>query len=294
MGDELLHHLRYQQLCSELSEVRKARRATRKEIDKKLEQAYSERIDLARSEYQEHKQSIQRLRSLLGRMQSKEYGASRRSMLAAVDRMTGLGGWDVKESIRIGGELIKSLVGSATVGTEKCPAFYHQVVKESNALDVGSGSDSSTTMAPSAGTSSSHCVGMIQMGEHAYSIFTRGEYSHLDDQTLPMLVPPLPWHDPMSGGHLSVKRSMARVMDKHHVEAIEAAHQRGELSRVYDALTALGQVPWKVNVKVLDILETLLASSSSSTASEEFVFVCAKMGGDVPGWAYGRRSWRAD
>ena len=270
VGDEVLRRLRYLELCNELSKARKASRVQENQMKQNeghgqsYEEEYSNRIKLASKEHLESSINIHRLKTLLSEMvKEKKSSFFSRSLSAAVDRATGLEGWNVQESIRVGGELIHALIKSATIGSY--PAFMHQVEKESSHTDSNSHSDTSSPLGQgSMEASSSHSIGVIKMADEAMSCFTRCDLTHLEEQTLPMLIPPMPWHEPMSGGHLSVRRHIARVTDQQHLAAIQAAHERGELSKVYDALTALGQVPWRVNTGVLDIMEKVFASSSPS------------------------------
>jgi DNA-directed RNA polymerase len=86
---------------------------------------------------------------------------------------------------------------------------------------------------------------------------------------LPMVVPPVPWQRHDLGGHLTLRSSVMRVRahggaeaQTRRLEAADAEMVAGAgpgLSRVYDALNALGATPWRINRRVFAVLEAVWA-----------------------------------
>lgn len=82
-------------------------------------------------------------------------------------------------------------------------------------------------------------------------------------QYKPMLVPPKPWRSWHNGGHLMLDTAVIRMQN--HLEngkLLQAADRVAAsglglgANKVYEALNALGAVPWKVNQKVLQVVNT--------------------------------------
>ncbi|KAL4451184.1 hypothetical protein ABPG77_009256 [Micractinium sp. CCAP 211/92] len=85
-------------------------------------------------------------------------------------------------------------------------------------------------------------------------------------QYLPMLVPPVPWIRNNMGGHLTLRNTVMRIRGSRlQQEMLDAADQetaegRGPgLSKVYDALNALGSTAWSINPDVFRVVETVWA-----------------------------------
>lgn len=86
----------------------------------------------------------------------------------------------------------------------------------------------------------------------------------LNPAWLPMVVPPKPWTEISGGGyHTSVNRKLPfiKVRRKAHLEKLAEA----KLDRVYRAANRLQDVPWRVNTRVLDVLERLMSSQTVSS-----------------------------
>ncbi|BDA47730.1 probable DNA-directed RNA polymerase 2, chloroplastic/mitochondrial [Coccomyxa sp. Obi] len=82
----------------------------------------------------------------------------------------------------------------------------------------------------------------------------------------PMLIPPLPWRSLDSGGHLIIRQNITRA---HHYQdghlqrkALHIAQERPPdgLSRVFDALTTIDEVGWRVNKPVFEVVEKAWAA----------------------------------
>lgn len=69
----------------------------------------------------------------------------------------------------------------------------------------------------------------------------------------PMVCPPQPWTAPNHGGYYSYKSTLIRTDSLRHQMLLQAA----DLSKIYDPLNYLGSVPWRINSRVLDVVNTL-------------------------------------
>lgn len=73
---------------------------------------------------------------------------------------------------------------------------------------------------------------------------------------LPMLVQPVDWTSPHSGGYLNPVASrvkLFKVSNSNYIE--ELCHS--DLQRVYDAVNALQRTPWRINRAVYDVMSTV-------------------------------------
>jgi len=108
-------------------------------------------------------------------------------------------------------------------------------------------------------------VGLFRLHDEVWRQATGSDRarSALEPAHLPMLVPPLPWRTHDSGGYLASRHCVMRVKDgrtqRALLRAADAAPPAG-LSQVYDALNALGEVPWRINTVVLDAVEAAVAA----------------------------------
>lgn len=85
-------------------------------------------------------------------------------------------------------------------------------------------------------------------------------------QFLPMVVPPVPWQRHNLGGHLTLRSPVMRIrgshMQKQRLEKADAEMVEGRgdgLSKVYDALDALGNTAWSINNNVYNVVEAVWA-----------------------------------
>ncbi|EEB07890.1 RNA polymerase [Schizosaccharomyces japonicus yFS275] len=97
--------------------------------------------------------------------------------------------------------------------------------------------------------------------------------AHLPPYRLPMLVKPRPWLMWNSGGYYYSSESVLRFKESHEqLLYLKAASDSGQLKDLLEGLTALGNVGWKVNRKVYDMLvkiwntgESFLSIPSANT-----------------------------
>ena len=66
----------------------------------------------------------------------------------------------------------------------------------------------------------------------------------------PMIVPPKPWTSPDEGGYLWLQSELMRYHGSHmQKDALGVA----DMSTLYQGLNVLGQVPWKINQRILEV-----------------------------------------
>ncbi|CAG9316663.1 rpom-1 [Blepharisma stoltei] len=74
------------------------------------------------------------------------------------------------------------------------------------------------------------------------------------EKTLPMICKPLDWTSANKGGYyhkgFSIVRSTGSDLQKNAME-------RGNLSKVFEVLNLMGKCPWKINSRILDVIEAL-------------------------------------
>jgi len=73
---------------------------------------------------------------------------------------------------------------------------------------------------------------------------------------LPMVIPPRPWTTPTDGGyltHLGRRADLVRTRNRAYKQELEQAN----MPQVYAAVNAIQATPWKINVPVLDVMQTL-------------------------------------
>ncbi|KAK3715006.1 DNA-directed RNA polymerase [Vermiconidia calcicola] len=72
---------------------------------------------------------------------------------------------------------------------------------------------------------------------------------------MPMVVDPQPWTGWSNGGYVHYSNTILRLQtgDKSAKDYFMAAHNRGDMNQIYAGLTALGEVPWKVQHDVFKV-----------------------------------------
>lgn len=105
--------------------------------------------------------------------------------------------------------------------------------------------------------SARHTVGVLVLNPRMVQLLqsSAGRFSRPTHKA--MLVPPRPWTGPSHGGYLRQRAQLVRVAPGTRVQ-LEAV-RTADMPRVYEALTALGNTPWRVNPLVLRILKEVWA-----------------------------------
>jgi DNA-directed RNA polymerase, mitochondrial len=81
-----------------------------------------------------------------------------------------------------------------------------------------------------------------------------GDYFAFLDRTLPMICPPAKWVSYDVGGYLYKKNLLMRIQESSWQAS---ALRRSNLSKIFGVLNVMGETPWRINTKVLKILENL-------------------------------------
>ncbi|CAE6461591.1 unnamed protein product [Rhizoctonia solani] len=77
----------------------------------------------------------------------------------------------------------------------------------------------------------------------------------LHPRHLPMLVKPQPWEDYGKGGYLKLRSTVMRVKDSlEQLSYLRHASAAGHIDFVYECLDALGETPWRINDKILNVV----------------------------------------
>ncbi|EUC62471.1 DNA-directed RNA polymerase [Rhizoctonia solani AG-3 Rhs1AP] len=77
----------------------------------------------------------------------------------------------------------------------------------------------------------------------------------LHPRHLPMLVKPRPWEDYDKGGYLKLHSTVMRIKDSlEQLSYLRHASAAGHIDFVYECLDALGETPWRINNKILNVV----------------------------------------
>lgn len=97
--------------------------------------------------------------------------------------------------------------------------------------------------------------GTVRLDQRAIDVIDQGHEirQFMRPRFLPMLVPPYPWSREAQGGYIKTRTPFVSKPTREQKEALEKA----DLSQVYDALTAIGEVGWKINARVLNVVREI-------------------------------------
>eukprot|EP01127_Copromyxa_protea_P018049 TRINITY_DN5595_c0_g1_i1.p1 TRINITY_DN5595_c0_g1~~TRINITY_DN5595_c0_g1_i1.p1 ORF type:complete len:970 (-),score=195.17 TRINITY_DN5595_c0_g1_i1:17-2752(-) len=71
----------------------------------------------------------------------------------------------------------------------------------------------------------------------------------------PMVVPPLPWTNPIDGGYITTRIPIIRYIAR---EQLKPLFRRADgMKHIYDGLNALSSTAWKLNKRIVEIMETI-------------------------------------
>lgn len=153
--------------------------------------------------------------------------------------------WPAELRAKIGAELIGCLIKVAEIDRTRLHLETPDVVQnESKLLNHQIYYDFKTRSK----------IGVLELTKLGRSVLKAEKNTNLAFRysPLPMLIPPVPW-EADKGGYLCMKSPLIRSHSKYHKEVL----QRSEFPKVLDALTALGEVPWKINDKIFDVVNTV-------------------------------------
>lgn len=82
--------------------------------------------------------------------------------------------------------------------------------------------------------------------------------SFVNTRQLPMIVPPRPWTDPDTGGYFDYPSFFMRVRHSlEHKEKLREVARHGALDEVFKGLNALGNVRWRINHRMFDVVNAM-------------------------------------
>lgn len=70
---------------------------------------------------------------------------------------------------------------------------------------------------------------------------------------MPMVIKPTPWTTPKDGGYVTQRLSLVKTRNKSYLEELEHV----SMPKVYRAINALQETPWRINTRVLEVLREL-------------------------------------
>lgn len=99
-------------------------------------------------------------------------------------------------------------------------------------------------------------LGIIKLHKRLIAqLASNKQLNAVQPQLLPMLLPPIKWTAHNSGGYYFSPSAIVRIRDSAETIAyVKAAAERGNLDEVYQGLNVLGETPWTINAKVLDVV----------------------------------------
>ncbi|QIW99677.1 hypothetical protein AMS68_005195 [Peltaster fructicola] len=98
-------------------------------------------------------------------------------------------------------------------------------------------------------------MGIIQPNPALMSKLQSEPVGSLLSKRMPMIIEPQPWTGFRKGAYYHYKNAIMRLPTGNTgcQEYFQAAHDQGDLTQVYAALTALGKIPWRINLDVLKV-----------------------------------------
>lgn len=102
---------------------------------------------------------------------------------------------------------------------------------------------------------------LLKATEKAYSqlqeLHNRCELMH--PVFMPMIIKPAPWTDPFNGGYVTQRLPIIKSWHKAYLEELRSV----EMPKVYSAINAIQETPWRVNTRVYGVMSELWESGST-------------------------------
>ncbi|KAJ3283380.1 DNA-directed RNA polymerase [Borealophlyctis nickersoniae] len=152
--------------------------------------------------------------------------------------------WPPAIVAKVGGVLVAFMLKIAAIEVEypdaSQPEGYRRVVEPAFKRDLRSWKQKS--------------VGVICYHQSLYELIGRSAV-HVAGWNLPMIVPPKPWLTWNTGGYLTAREKMVRLIpgDQESKEYLEAADKANLLQTAMKALDYLGSIPWRINSEVFEV-----------------------------------------
>ncbi|MEW5305131.1 MAG: hypothetical protein WDW36_007692 [Sanguina aurantia] len=196
-----------------------------------------------------------RIRLELLRMQgaAKEVRSGRarvqqHKILSHLDLASDVQSWDTAVRVRVGAALLTLLLHSAKVFNPKSsslePALSHAVEFDGERQQS---------------------VGVIRL--HERTVFSLEDDEELrrglTPKYMPMVIEPRPWTGTKTGGYLSLDEKVMKVRSSGSLwRSLREADTKGQLQNLCDALTVIGNVPWRINKEVYQVMQQLWETST--------------------------------
>lgn len=78
---------------------------------------------------------------------------------------------------------------------------------------------------------------------------------------LPMVVPPVPWTDPLTGGYLTNQirpLTLVKTRSKRYFRKLAKQH----MPMVYEAVNRIQETPWRINTRILEVIQQLMKTGA--------------------------------
>lgn len=86
-------------------------------------------------------------------------------------------------------------------------------------------------------------------------------FSELDPVYAPMVVPPVPWSDPLVGGYLTndlKPLTLVKTKSRRYFKRLSSK----PMPLVYESVNRIQATAWRINHRILDVIETLMANNA--------------------------------
>lgn len=139
--------------------------------------------------------------------------------------------WSSAFIATLGGWLINILINSTTLMNGKTRPFYHAYQNQNGKR-----------------------YGVIHLHSSIYKIIDVKEILNYNIKNLPMVVPPRKWKGVKNGAYLLSSPCIVKTPSTSHLRMLKSSN----LSKVYSIVDILSSVPWRINKKILQILEKVM------------------------------------
>jgi len=103
-------------------------------------------------------------------------------------------------------------------------------------------------------------LGILRMDSSIFKAIAERELNHVLPRYLPMLVPPKAWNNKFrSGCYFRLRTSLMRTFSPSHMDSLK----RAEMGPILEGLNYLGQVPWRINGEMLQIIREAMEKGIS-------------------------------
>lgn len=132
----------------------------------------------------------------------------------------------------------------------------------------------------------------ITMSKEAWNIIEDGHEirSKLRPRYLPMIVSPFAWTKDDEGGYAKVRTPFISKPTREQKRLLESAN----LSNVYKCLNALNATPWRINKRILDVVETLYEQGGGPGIPSRYDYQLPEKPKNIGANAEALKLWKKD